>query len=83
MVIGMKNEPLLLAVSLALLSTHPSREILTSNILSKGASWESAYHIAPWKYTVSPPASHELSGTSPLVTKPELSITLNHPNPYV
>ena len=80
-VIGIKNVPLLFMVSLALLSTQPSREILTSNMLSSGASSESKYHIAPWKYTVSPPASQELLGTSSLITKPELSRTLNHPRP--
>ena len=79
----MKNEPFGLVVSLAVLSTHPLREILTSNALSFGASSVSANHIAPWKWICSPAATHELSATSSEVNPPSLSLTFNHPNPNV
>ena len=78
-----KKEPFGLVVSLAVLSTQPLREILTSNALSFGASSVSANHIAPWKWICSPAATHELSGTSSEVNPPSLSLIFNHPNPNV
>ena len=52
-----------------------------SNALSFGASVESANHIAPWKYNVSPAATQLPSSTSSDVTSPSLSLTFIQPRP--
>ena len=79
----MKNEPLLLVVSRAVDSTHPLRETRTSNALSSGASSESMNHMAPWKWSVSPAATHALFGTSSRTRSPSLSRTFIQPRPKV
>ncbi|CAI8329514.1 MAG: Uncharacterised protein [Candidatus Poseidoniaceae archaeon] len=79
----MKNEPLMLVVSLAVDSTHPLRETRTSKALSSGASSESMNHIAPWKWSVSPAATQALLGTSSRTRAPSLSRTFIHPRPKV
>ena len=79
----MKNEPLMLVVSLAVDSTHPLRETRTSKALSSGASSESMNHMAPWKWSVSPAATQALLGTSSRTRSPSLSRTFIHPRPKV
>ena len=79
----MKNEPLMLVVSRAVDSTQPFRETRTSNALSRGASSVSMNHIAPWKWRVSPAATHALLGTSSRTKSPSLSRTFIQPSPNV